>query len=42
MPMARGSAFPIKKRTSHISIVLAPMAEKSAKKAKAKATKSFK
>ncbi len=24
MPMSRGSAFPIKKRTSHISIVLAP------------------
>jgi len=24
MPMARGSAFPVKKRTSHISLVLAP------------------
>ena len=28
MPMARGSAFPIKKRTSHVSIVLAPSVEK--------------
>lgn len=24
MPRARGSAFPIKKRTSHVSVVLAP------------------
>lgn len=24
MPMSRGSAFPLKKRTSHVSIVLAP------------------
>ena len=28
IPMARGSAFPMKKRTSHISIVLAPEAPK--------------
>ncbi len=39
MPMARGSAFPIKKRTSHVSIVLAPVEEKAAKKDKAKAAK---
>ena len=32
MPMSKGSAFPIKKRTSHISLVLAPKAEKAAKK----------
>ena len=33
-PMARGSAFPIKKRTSHVSITLAPIEvkEKKAKK----------
>ena len=31
-PMARGSAFPIKKRTSHVSLVLAPMVEKTPKK----------
>lgn len=36
MPMARGSAFPIKKRTSHISLVLAPQDEKKASKAKAR------
>ena len=30
-PMARGSAFPIKKRTSHVTITLAP-AEKKTKK----------
>ena len=33
MPVSRGSAHPIKKRTSHVSIVLAP-AEVKAKKAK--------
>jgi large subunit ribosomal protein L22 len=33
MPMSKGSAFPIKKRTSHISLVLAPAAEKKTKKA---------
>ena len=32
--MARGSAFPIKKRTSHISLVLAPKADKNAKNTK--------
>ncbi len=32
MPMSKGSAFPIKKRTSHISLVLAPKVEKAAKK----------
>ena len=35
MPMSRGSAFPIHKRTSHVSITLAPAEEKKAKKAKA-------
>ena len=30
-PMAHGSAFPIKKRTSHVSIVLAPKEEKAKK-----------
>ena len=34
MPMSRGSAFPIKKRTSHVLITLAPAEEKKAKKAK--------
>ncbi|MEY2664294.1 MAG: hypothetical protein RIT04_102 [Candidatus Parcubacteria bacterium] len=34
MPRARGSAFPIKKRTSHVLLVLAPAPEKKAKKAK--------
>ena len=33
MPMARGSAFPFKKRTSHVSIVLASVGEKAIKKA---------
>ena len=33
-PMARGSAFPIKKRTSHVLITLAPIVEKPAKIAK--------
>ena len=32
MPMSKGSAFPIKKRTSHISLVLAPKVVKSSKK----------
>lgn len=38
IPMARGSAFPIKKRTSHVSITLAPLAEgkKEALSSKAK------
>ena len=31
MPMARGSAFPMKKRTSHISIILASAPVKKAK-----------
>lgn len=31
-PVSRGSAHPIKKRTSHVSIVLAPVAEKLSKK----------
>lgn len=35
MPVSRGSAHPIKKRTSHVSIVLAPVAEKKAKALKA-------
>mgnify|MGYP001556348568 CR=1 FL=1 len=34
LPMARGSAFPLKKRTSHVIITLAPAVEKKAKKAK--------
>ncbi|MEK7642106.1 MAG: 50S ribosomal protein L22 [Patescibacteria group bacterium] len=34
MPMARGSAFPIKKRTSHISIVLDSRAPKVKKEKK--------
>lgn len=44
MPVSRGSAHPIKKKTSHISIVLAP-AESKAKKASkpvAKSTKKIK
>lgn len=36
IPMSRGSAFPIKKKTSHISIVLAPA---PVKKQKAMSTK---
>ena len=32
IPMARGSAFPMKKRTSHVTIVLAPAVVKTAKK----------
>jgi large subunit ribosomal protein L22 len=35
MPMARGSAFPLKKRTSHVTIVLAPQVVKATKKPKA-------
>ena len=31
-PMARGSAFPINKRTSHVKITLAPVREKSKEK----------
>ena len=42
MPMARGSAFPFKKRTSHISLVLAPAGEKKGKKASKKAVKTAK
>ncbi|MDE1966509.1 MAG: 50S ribosomal protein L22 [Patescibacteria group bacterium] len=40
MPVSRGSAHPIKKRTSHVSIVLAPVEQpKSAKAAKPAAKK---
>ena len=35
MPVSRGSAHPIKKKTSHISLVLAPQPVKAAKTAKA-------
>lgn len=38
MPMSRGSAFPIKKRTSHVSLVLAPVTAR-VKKAKAPVAK---
>jgi len=31
-PMSRGSAFPIKKRTSHVTVTLAPTAAKKAAK----------
>jgi large subunit ribosomal protein L22 len=34
MPRARGSAFPINKRTSHVNLVLAPKPEKKAKEVK--------
>ncbi len=34
LPMSRGSAFPLKKRTSHVKLVLAPRAEKAKKAAK--------
>ncbi len=37
-PMARGSAYPIKKRTSHVSITLAPIGEKKMKKSKSHET----
>ncbi len=40
LPMARGSAFPLKKRTSHVTIVLAPAVEKVAKKKAVKAEKT--
>lgn len=36
MPVSRGSAHPIKKRTSHVSIVLAPITEKKKEKSKIK------
>jgi large subunit ribosomal protein L22 len=39
MPRARGSAYPIHKRTSHVLLVLAPKPEKKSKAAKA-ATKA--
>jgi large subunit ribosomal protein L22 len=39
MPMARGSAFPVKKRTSHVSITLAPAEAPVAKVKKVKPTK---
>ena len=35
-PVSRGSAHPIKKRTSHVSIVLAPIEKKAAKNQKPK------
>ena len=38
MPMSRGSAFPIKKRTSRVSIVLAPAAPRAEKKTRAEKT----
>jgi large subunit ribosomal protein L22 len=31
-PMSRGTAFPIKKRTSHVHIVLAPLAQSESRK----------
>ena len=34
MPRARGSAFPINKRTSHVNLVLAPKPEKVSKSEK--------
>jgi large subunit ribosomal protein L22 len=47
MPVSRGSAHPIKKRTSHVSIVLAPIVQKgtikqrnNSKSIKAKAANS--
>lgn len=42
MPMARGSAFPIRKKTSHVSIVLAPREAAAGAKKKAKAPKAKK
>lgn len=33
MPVSRGSAHPIKKRTSHVSIILAPRIKSESKKA---------
>jgi large subunit ribosomal protein L22 len=42
LPMAHGRAFPMRKRTSHVSIVVAeaPMKEKKVKKTKAAKEKS--
>ena len=42
LPMARGSAFPLKKRTSHVTLVLAPAAPKKVKAAKAPKVKAVK
>ena len=39
MPRARGSAFPINKRTSHVNLVLVPKAENKEKEIKAKESK---
>lgn len=39
MPRARGNSYPINKRTSHVSLVLAPKVEKPAKAKPAKAVK---
>jgi large subunit ribosomal protein L22 len=36
LPMSRGSAFPLKKRTSHVQIVLAEVENKKSKKIKSK------
>lgn len=36
MPRARGSAYPINKRTSHVTLVLAPKPEKKVKETKVK------
>ena len=36
MPVSRGSAHPIKKRTSHVSLVLAPIEENKMKMQKSK------
>ena len=35
IPMSRGSAFPMKKRTSHVTVTLAPAPARKAAKAKA-------
>lgn len=40
MPVSRGSAHPIKKRTSHVTLVLAPREEKAKKVAPKSKTKS--
>lgn len=34
IPMARGSAFPIKKRTSHVMVTLAPFVDKKKREVK--------
>ncbi|MDE2037674.1 MAG: 50S ribosomal protein L22 [Patescibacteria group bacterium] len=39
IPMSRGSAFPMKKRTSHIAITLAPLAEARSKEKAERAKK---